>query len=306
MDSSVDFRVGTASWTDPTLVDSDLFYPPSVRTAEDRLRFYAEHFDTVEVDSTYYALPAERNAKLWAERTPKGFVFNIKPFALMTQHPAEVSRLPKDLREMLAPGQLAQRRITRPPGEVVDLAFQMFWSALAPLKDAGKLGMIAFQFPPYFIAQGPNFDYLASLPERLPGASIAIEFRHPSWVRDKAQRAVTMKFLRSHGLYYTSIDAPEDDSIVASFIEATGDQVYMRLHGKNRENWFKRNIAAAERYKYLYSERELGSLANGLEKLAERGVKRAFAIFNNCYQNFGIMNAGTMAAILRGHAQRVR
>ena len=269
------------------------------------MRFYAEHFDTVEVDSTYYALPAERNARLWAERTPEGFLFNIKPFALRSQRPAEVSPPPKDLREMLPRGQLAQRRITRPPSEVADLAFQMFWSALAPLEDADELGMLAFQFPPYFIATGPNFDYLSSLPERLSGAPIAIEFRHPSWVREKAQRAATMKFLRAHGLYYTSIDAPEDDSIVPSFIEATGDQVYMRLHGKNRENWFKRNITAAERYKYLYSERELRSLANGLERLDERGVKRAFVIFNNCYQNFGIMNASTMAAILRGRAQRL-
>ena len=78
---TIEFRVGTASWTDPTLVNSELFYPPSARSAEERLRFYAEQFNTVEVDSTFYALPAERNAKLWAERTPIGFVFNIKPFA---------------------------------------------------------------------------------------------------------------------------------------------------------------------------------------------------------------------------------
>jgi uncharacterized protein YecE (DUF72 family) len=298
---AVEFRVGTASWTDPSLVDSELFYPPSVRSAEDRLRFYAERFDTVEVDSTYYALPAERNARLWAERTPEGFIFNIKAFALMTQHPAEVSRLPKDLREMLPAEQRDQRRLTRPSREIVELAFQMFWSAMTPLKEAGRLGMIAFQFPPYFTARSSNFDYIASLPERLPGASIAIEFRHPSWVRDETQRADTMKFLRSHGLYYTSIDAPEHKSIVPSFIEATGDQVYMRLHGKNRDNWFKRNITPAERYKYLYSERELQSVATDLQKLDERAVKRAFVIFNNCYQNCGIMNAGTMAAILRGH-----
>ena len=118
---------------------------------------------------------------------------------------------------------------------------------MASPKDAGELGMIAFQFPPYFIAKSPKFDYLASLAERLPGASISIEFRHPSWVREKAQRAATMKFLRSHGLYNTSIDAPD-----------------------------------------------------------ERRVKRAFVIFNNCYQNFGIMNASTMAAILRGQAQKAR
>jgi uncharacterized protein YecE (DUF72 family) len=297
------FLVGTASWTDPTLVKSDVFYPRALKTAEDRLRFYAEQFNTVEVDSTYYALPAERNAKLWTERTPDGFVFNIKPFALMTQHPAEVSRLPKQLREMLPAEERNNRQLTRPSKEVVDMAFQMFWSAMAPLREAGKLGMLAFQFPPYFIPKPANFDYLASLPERLPGASIAIEFRHPSWVRDETRRTETMNFLHLHGLYYTSIDAPEDNSIVPSFIEATGDQVYVRFHGKNRENWFKRNITAAERFKYLYSERELQSLAKGLGNLEQQGVRRAYAIFNNCYQNFGIMNAATMAAILRGQAQ---
>jgi len=300
---AVDFRVGTASWTDASLINSDLFYPPSVRSAEERLRFYAERFNTVEVDSTYYALPAERNAKLWAERTPAGFLFNIKPFALMTQHPAEISRLPKELSERLPAAQRKERHLTRPAPEVVDRAFQMFWGALTPLRKAEKLGIVAFQFPPYFVARSSNFDYIASLPVRLPGASIAIEFRHPSWVRDEAHRVETMKFLRSHNLYYTSIDAPDDDSIVPSFIEATGDQVYMRFHGKNRENWFKRNITAAERFKYLYSERELQSLARGLKNLEGQGVRRAYAIFNNCYQNFGIMNAATMNVILRSQDQ---
>src|ERR1700686_323089 len=115
---TVEFRVGTASWTDPTLVNSDLFYPSSVRSAEERLRFYAERFNTVEVDSTYYALPAERNAKLWAERTPDGFMFNLKPFALMTQHPAEISRLPKQLRDMLPAAQRSERQLTRPSREI--------------------------------------------------------------------------------------------------------------------------------------------------------------------------------------------
>jgi uncharacterized protein YecE (DUF72 family) len=302
--SAVEFLVGTASWTDPTLVNTDLFYPPSVKSPEERLRFYAERFDTVEVDSTYYALPSERNAKLWAERTPDRFIFNIKPFALMTQHPAEISRLPKQMREMMPAGQRSQRQLSRPSREILDLAFQMFWSAMAPLHESGKLGMIAFQFPPYFIAKPANFDYLASLPERLPGASIAIEFRHPGWVKDPAQRIETMKFLRSHGLYYTSIDAPQDESIVPSFVEATGDQVYLRFHGKNRDNWFKKNISAAERFKYLYSERELHSLAKNLEDLGEQGVRRAYAIFNNCYQNFGIMNATTMSAIVKSDQDR--
>jgi uncharacterized protein YecE (DUF72 family) len=293
--SSVEFRVGTASWTDPTLVKSDLFYPPSVHTAEDRLRFYAERFNTVEVDATYYALPAEHNAELWAERTPEDFLFNVKAYALMTQHPAEISRMPKSLREMLPAAQRQARRLERPSPEVLERAFQIFWSALGPLREANKLAMITCQFPPYFTARPANFDYLASLPGRLPGASIAIEFRHPSWVRESSQRDETMKFLRAHRLYYTSIDAPEDPAIVPSFIDATGDQAYVRFHGKNRDNWFARNVTAAERFKYLYSERELQSLAQGLEKLGEwratriRGVQQLLSEFrrDECHDHGG-------------------
>jgi uncharacterized protein YecE (DUF72 family) len=103
--------------------------------------------------------------------------------------------------------------------------------------------------------------------------------------------------------YNTSIDAPEDDSIVPSFIEATDDQVYVRFHGKDRENWFKRNITAAERFKYLYSERELHVASQWVRQSGARSVKRAYTIFNNCYQNFGIMNTTTMDAILRGQKQ---
>jgi uncharacterized protein YecE (DUF72 family) len=299
MSRAIEFRVGTASWTDPTLVKSDLFYPSSVRTAEDRLRYHADRFNTVEVDSTYYALPVERNATLWVERTALDFLFNVKAYALMTQHPTEISRMPKELLDMLTAAQRQVPRLKRPSSELLERAFQMFWSALEPFREAGKLAMITCQFPPYFTARSSSFEYLASLPERLPGASIAIEFRHPSWVRDSSQRDQTMKFLRSHGLYYTSIDAPDDPAIVPSFIEVTGDQAYMRFHGKNRENWFARNVTAAERFKYLYSERELQSLAQRLEKLEDRGVRRAFTVFNNCYQNFGVVNATTMDAILR-------
>ncbi len=303
-ETRTEFLVGTASWTDPTLVKSDLFYPAHLKSAEERLRFYATQFRTVEVDSSYYALASERNAELWRERTPPGFVFNVKAFAWLTQHPADPSRLPKNIKEMLTAAQLRERRRGRPPREALDMAFRMFWSALGPLRETSpeqtaSLGMLLFQFPPYFVMNPVNFDYLASLPERMPGASIAVEFRHPSWVAEERARADTMRFLREHRLCYVSIDAPEDKSIVPSFIEATGDQAYVRFHGRNREAWFKRNISAAERYKYLYSERELGDRSKDLKALARRGVKRALVIFNNCYANFGILNAATMQNILK-------
>lgn len=304
VEKRTEFLVGTASWTDPTLVKSDIFYPTDVKSAEERLRFYASQFKTVEVDSSYYALPSERNARLWRDRTPPGFVFNVKAFAWLTQHPAETSRLPKNIRDMLSAEQLGKRRLGHPPPQALDMAFRMFWNALVPLREGspGKtatLGMVLFQFPPYFTLKPENLDYLASLPERMPGASMAVEFRHPSWVVEGPVRDDTMRFLREHRLHYVSIDAPADRSIVPSFIDATGEQAYVRFHGRNREAWFKRNISAAERYKYLYSERELGDRSKDLKALARRGVRRAFVIFNNCYRNFGIMNAATMANILR-------
>ncbi|MGH8013210.1 MAG: DUF72 domain-containing protein [Candidatus Binataceae bacterium] len=293
--TSPEFLVGTASWTDPSLVKSDLFYPPHVTTAEARLNFYAAHFNTVEVDSTFYALPAERNARLWAKRTPERFVFNIKAFALLTQHAAEVNRLPKAVKEIMSSAERNSLHLSRPSTEVLELAFGMFWSALAPLKEAEKLGKLLFQFPPYFTCQGRNQDYLASLAERMPGADIAIEFRHPSWL-DAQHRTGTMSFLRAHQLSFVSVDAPRHASVVPSFLEITGPDAYVRFHGRNQENWFKRNITVAERFKYLYSERELAEWAGRLKEMS--GVRRAFAIFNNCYGNFGIMNATTMKQML--------
>src|SRR5215469_5997234 len=185
------YLVGTASWTDPTLVKSDTFYPPALRTAEDRLRFYAEQFNTVEVDASYYALLSEKNSRLWVDRTPPGFIFSIKAFALLTQHAAEVSRLPLNIKSMLSEKERAERRLKHPSTEVLETAFQMFHSSLNPLREADKLGMLVFQFPPYFTCRRSNFDYIESLPSRLPGDSIAIEFRHPSWVAEEQQRRET-------------------------------------------------------------------------------------------------------------------
>jgi uncharacterized protein YecE (DUF72 family) len=298
-----EFFVGTASWTDKTLIETTDFYPPDVKTAEDRLRFYAAQFRTVEVDSTFYAIPAERNAELWRERTPPGFIFNIKAFAWLTQHPTDASRLPKDIKSMLPEADRTSRRV-KPSKDALDRAFEMFWSSLAPLRRAdssrgGSLGMLLFQFPPYFICKSANMDYIASLPERMPGASLAIEFRHRSWTGEQKQRKETLDFLRRNGMYFVSIDAPEDKSIPPSFMDATGDRAYVRFHGRNREAWYGKHETAAERFKYLYAERELAEKAASLRALGARGVERAYVMFNNCYQNFGILNATTMSQMLK-------
>jgi uncharacterized protein YecE (DUF72 family) len=292
---TTEFLVGTASWTDPTLIKSGLFYPPTARTAADRLAFYAEHFRTVEVDSSYYALPSERNSQLWTERTRDDFIFNIKAFAWLTQHAAETARLPKAIKEVLPAEFGLQRRIKSPPRGALELAFRMFWSALQPLHEAGKLGYVLCQFPPYVTYRPSNFDYLAELRERMAGAAIAVEFRHPSWLAGALERVETLSFLRANALSLVAVDAPTEVGL-PPILEATGPDAYVRFHGRNRENWYKRDSGAAERFKYLYAERELEEWAGRLKKM--RGVGRTFVIFNNCYSNFGVMNATTMSQML--------
>jgi Uncharacterized conserved protein len=142
-------RVGTASWTDRTLIEAG-WYPPEANNPEKRLRYYARQFPLVEVDATYYALPAEQTARAWAERTPPGFTFNIKAFSLFTQHPTPVKAFPADLRE--AAGSAGKDRVYLKDVDpaVAEAAWDRFLAALGPLRDAGKLGAILLQFPPWF------------------------------------------------------------------------------------------------------------------------------------------------------------
>ncbi len=287
------FRVGTASWTDPTLLKAG-FYPPEARSAESRLRFYADHFDTVEVDSTYYALPNDRNAALWVERTPADFDFTITAFALLTQHQAETRALPPAVRELLPREALRERRFGQPSPQVLDLCFEMFRKALGPLRAAGKLGCILFQFPPWFTARAGNAAYIDFCRERMDGDRLAIEFRHPSWFGDQLKH--TLDFLGARDLSLVCFDAPDAPSIPKPPFTATADIAYIRFHGHNRQAWFQRKTTAAERFKYLYTDAELREAAGKLRQV--RGAKTAYVVFNNCYGDYGVRNAGTMKALL--------
>ncbi len=286
--------MGTASWTDPTLLKAG-FYPPEARSAESRLRFYANHFDTVEVDSTYYALPNERNAALWAERTPAEFDFTIKAFALLTQHQADTRALPPAVRALIPPAALRERRFGHPSPPVLELCFEMFRNALRPLRAAGKLGCVLFQFPPWFTARTSNEDYIEFCRERMVGDRLAIEFRHPSWFGERLPR--TLEFLTKRELSLVAFDAPDAPSIPKPPFTATADIAYIRFHGHNRQAWFQRKTTAAERFRYLYTDAELRDAAGKLR--AMQGAKTAYVVFNNCYGDYGVRNAGTMRNLLR-------
>ncbi|MDQ6648809.1 MAG: DUF72 domain-containing protein, partial [Actinomycetota bacterium] len=136
-----EIAVGTASWTDKTLLASG-WYPPGVGSAEQRLAYYASQFPLVEVDSTYYFPPNERNSELWVARTPERFTFNIKAFSLLTQHPTRVEALYKDLRP--EPGEKPKKNVYLKDLDesVVEQVWERFLGALAPVHEAGKLGAI--------------------------------------------------------------------------------------------------------------------------------------------------------------------
>jgi uncharacterized protein YecE (DUF72 family) len=291
--------VGTCSWADKTLVDSGKFYPPKLKTPEERLRFYAEQFPLVEVDSTYYGLPAERNAALWVERTEPEFTFDVKAFRLMTQHPTPPRALPKDLREAL-PKELAAKQNLYPKdlaSEVVDEVWQRFASALLPLDSAGKLGVVVFQFPPWFLPGAQSRDYLLEAKERLPQYRIAIEFRNGRWLSERnAQR--TLEFLREHELPFICVDEPQGfENSVPPVAEATADIALVRFHGRNAAAWAKRGVSPAERFDWLYGEAELREWLPRIEHLAERS-REVHLLMNNCREDKAVQGARQLQLLL--------
>ena len=175
-----DVQVGTASWTDRTLIASG-WYPPEADTPSRRLQFYARNFPLVEVDATYYALPAEQTATAWAERTPAGFTFNIKAFSLFTQHPTRVAALPADLRETAQHAGKDPFYLRQLDPAVAEQAWDRFLAALEPLRQAGKLGAILLQFPQWFPISRASKDYILSCAHRVAPGRVCIEFRNRTW-----------------------------------------------------------------------------------------------------------------------------
>ena len=288
--------VGTASWTDKTLLASG-WYPKDAKTPEKRLAYYASQFPVVEVDASYYALPSEKNAVAWVERTPAYFTFNVKAFSLMTQHPALVKSLPPAIRDA-APGSKTRVYPKDLPPEAIDNVFEMFASALMPLHSAGKLGYILFQFPEWFVPGDAQREYIVRAAERLPEFRVAVEFRRGTWMTEKSAPR-TLRFLSEHNLPYVCVDMPQGfDSSVPAVVAATADDLaVVRFHGHNDANWKRKGVTTAERFDYLYAPKELKAWVPKLEELSGE-TKRLHVMFNNCYGDKGVRNAKQMASLL--------
>jgi uncharacterized protein YecE (DUF72 family) len=269
-------RVGVCSWADETL--TKIWYPKGIKSGEERLRYYAERFDVVEANSTYYRLPDRQMVENWAERTPPGFTMHVKAFGVMTRHPVKVDQLPPDLRDVPTD---ARGRVDRPPREYRAEVFARFHDALEPLRSTGKLGGILMQFPPYIVPRAQSLEYLEWSQEQLRGDEMLVEFRHASWL-DEEHRADTLRFLEEHGMTYVVVDAPQTGgkNVLPTLVAATSETGYVRFHGRNAQTWNKRTGSAAERFDYLYSEDELREWVPRLKELAAES-QTAYAMFNN-------------------------
>lgn len=284
--------VGTASWTDKTLLASG-WYPDDVTTAQERLAYYARQFPLVEVDSSYYAPPAESTVSLWRDRTPPGFTFNVKAFSLLTQHPTRPAALYKDLRERLGePKRNLYLRDVAP--ELADQVWERFLTALTPLHEAGKLGAILFQFPQWFPIGRRNKHYILECKRRCEPMRICVEFRNHTWMSEE-NRAETLDFLTSYGVPYVSVDMPQGHpGSIPPILAATADLAVVRFHGHS-DKWTSKDIH--ERFGYRYSEEELRAWAPKIRRLAEDAAT-THVLMNNCYRDYAQVNARLLARLL--------
>jgi uncharacterized protein YecE (DUF72 family) len=290
-----EIAVGTASWTDKTLIASG-WYPPEADTPEQRLRYYAGQFSLVEVDSSYYALPAEQTAAAWAARTPAGFTFNVKAFSLFTQHPTPVKALPADLRDAAAKSGKSRVYLKDVDNELTGQAWDRFLAALEPLREAGKLGAILLQFPPWFPISRANKDYIAACAERVAPRRVAVEFRNRTWMSPDNQNE-TLEFLSSRRLPYVCVDMPQGyPSSIPPVVAATSDLALVRMHGHS-DKWNSKDIY--ERFGYQYGGEELDEWAAKVRGLAGQ-AERTHVLFNNCYRDYAQVNAKQLAERLRG------
>ncbi|MSQ33135.1 MAG: DUF72 domain-containing protein [Dehalococcoidia bacterium] len=291
--------IGTCGWADPTLIKSGLFYPKEARTAEERLRYYAARFPLVEVDTSYYAIPAVSVVEGWAQRTPPGFVFDIKAFGLFTGQPTPVRALPPELREEL-PAALKEK--ARFYFKDLDRGWrrrfwELFAAAVLPLESAGKLGAVVLQFPQWFVPGKESLEQLLECREMLPQHRLAVEFRNGWWLGPR-QREETLALLRDLDASYVCVDEPQGfKSSVPPLAAATAPLALVRLHGRNAETWQKKGLTAAERFNYLYQRGELEEWVPRVQGLAEQ-AQQVHILFNNCYSNQAVVNAQQMAELL--------
>lgn len=285
-----EIRVGTSSWADQTLLRAG-WYPRSVKTPADRLAHYSRHFGLVEVDTSYYAVPAPETTAGWVAATPPGFTFDVKAFSIFTGHPTPVKMLPRDLRPATGPARVRRRDL---PEESYEELWRRFRAALEPLAAADRLGVVLLQFPPWLVCGTAARRRIVELARRCRPWRVAVELRHGSWF-DGAAAAETVTFLADHDLSMVCVDMPQGHpSSVPPIMIATAEPGLVRLHGHSA-HWA--DGGKEDRFRYAYSDGELRRWAGLLTDLAGT-TDELHVLFNNCCEGQAQRDAGRLAELL--------
>jgi uncharacterized protein YecE (DUF72 family) len=289
-------RVGTSGWADRELTSSG-WYPREVNNPAGRLAYYAERFDLVEVDTTYYGIPAAETARAWAERTPAGFTFNVKAFSLFTGHPTPSSAIPAALRPASGISRLRRRDLDP---EAYERLWTGFHDVLTPLADAGKLGVVLLQFPPWLARGDKARESIIAAADRCRPHRVAVELRHPSWFTE-ADVLDTLLFLQGHDLSHVVVDMTQGlSSSVPPVTVSTADPAVVRLHGHSPawESGDKK-----EKFRYVYGDDELAAWAERLRELAGEGDE-LHVLVNTCCGDTAPRTALRLASLLTTSATR--
>ena len=291
--------IGSASWTDKTLIGCGRFYPAQARSAEARLRYYATQFPIVEVDSSYYGMPAPASAQLWADRTPESFVFNVKSFRLFTGHQTSPNALHKDIQQALGPDAPKTLYYKDLPEEILGELWRRFSEALEPLRQAGKLGAVHFQFAPWVLRNREGMAHVRECVQRMEGHLLSVEFRNKSWF-DGDNLRKTVAFERELGVVHTTVDGPQGfANCVACVWDVTNPALALvRLHGRNRQTWNIKASASSSRFNYWYSQDELAALVPQIRRVADL-AGAVHVVFNTNYEDQGQANARLLTRLMQ-------
>lgn len=293
-------RIGTASWADKGLIDTGRFYPPEVTNAAQRLSYYATQFPLVEVDASFYAIANPAVSRLWAERTPDGFVMNVKAFRLLTGHQTSPEALPPEVKAAL-PGRLQGKPVLyyrELPPALTDGVWRAFHEALLPLRHAGRLGLVHFQFPPWLVRNRAGRAHVAHCVERLSGFKLSVEFRNAGWF-EGAHAGDTLAFARELGVVHTVVDEPQgfSNSVPPQWEQTDDHHALVRLHGRNAASWHNRSGSSGGRFNYDYDEAELEGLAWQIKQL-DRPGRDVHVVLNNNNEDQAQRNGRTLMRVM--------
>lgn len=291
---------GTTSWADRSLVGSGSFYPKKTMTARGRLAFYAERFPLAEIATTYRFPPTPDLAAQWVERTPDGFIFDVRAWSLLTGAPTLPDSLWPDLQGSVAAERRDRRRLyaSHVPPAVLEECWERFVHAIRPLRDSGRLGAVVLQYPSWFAPRPEAWEELAAARRRLAGHRVAVELRSPKWT-DGDDRDDNLDWLEDHGLAFVGVDGPASGVRSGPGLSAsTADLAVVRFIGRRQvdeEPWT---------YPYRYSHDELSGWVRRILALAGSS-REVHVLMDNCWGSDAVDNASQLADLVRAGAEVV-